>query len=108
MSDITYYRGDSYPKYFNIKDSNGVAEDITTWAFTLTVSSEGSPSVASDLFSVAGVIEDGPAGRVSFTPTVADTDQNPQAYFYDIQSTVGSQVRTLSKARLTIKQDITK
>jgi hypothetical protein len=109
MSAITYFRGDSYPIVFNIKQS-GVAMSLTGYTFVMTVSAKKDPGVDDDpVFSVVGV--NGQAvGQVSFTPTVTDTDQPPAKYFYDVEMTQTStgHVKTIEKNTFTITQDISK
>lgn len=107
---ICWGRGDSDAKGFVVQDSAGEAINITGFSFKLTVSSERDPAdQVNEQFSVAGVIGSGPAGTVSFAPTISDTDITPGIYFYDIEQTdVSSRIKTIIKGKCRIVQDITK
>jgi hypothetical protein len=107
---ICWGRGDSDPKGFIIQDSNGVAVNITGFAFKLTVNSEKNPSdQVNEQFSITGVLTDAINGKVSFAPTVVDTNIAPTTYFYDIEQTDGAgAISTLIIGKCIIVQDITK
>jgi len=108
---LRYKRGDDFPSQFKIVEEDGVtAIDITGWTFELTVDTlRNPPDTATNLFAVSGVINDAPNGLVSFSPTVANTDQVPRKYWYDIQQIDGAaRRRTIVKDRFVIEQDITK
>lgn len=107
---ICWGRGDSTALGFIIQDSDEVAVDITTFSFKLTVNSEKAPAdQVNEQFSVVGVIVDGPNGKVSFSPTTANTDITPGTYFYDIEQTDGGgKISTLIVGKCIIVQDITK
>jgi hypothetical protein len=108
--EICWGRGDSDAKGFQIKDSAGVAIDITGFSYLLTVNSEKDPTdMINEQFQVVGVITDALNGRVSFSPTAVNTDITPSTYFYDIQQTDGGgAISTLIKGKCKIIQDITK
>jgi len=112
ISDIEWYRGDSYPQELTITDkTSGDAVDITGYSFIMTVTSVRNPATISEqIFQVVGVLDGDPTtGKVSFTPSTVQTDINPAKYYYDIQMTDDiNHVRTIAKFRFTIKQDITK
>lgn len=108
---ISWGRGDSRAKVFQIKDADGVVVDITGFAFKLTCNTNRNPTISdgTELFSLTGVITDAANGKVAFTPSTVETDQTPGTYYYDIQMTDGSGgIETLFKALLLIEQDITK
>lgn len=112
LGDITWYRGDSFPIELTIKNkATRAAIDITGYSFLLTVNTVKDPAdETQQIFQVAGVLDDDPTtGKVSFTPTTVDTDLDPATYYYDVQMTdADSNVRTVSKYKLKITQDITK
>lgn len=113
MSDknMTYYRGDSYPRIFTILNAaTSVAIDITNYTFKLTVNRDRDPVDASNqLFQIDGIIADGPAGQVSFSITSGHTGINPGQYYYDVQMTTDEgDVRTIVKAVFAITMDVTK
>jgi len=107
---ICWGRGDSDPKGFIIQDSAGVAVDITGFAFKLTVNSEKTPTdQVNEQFSIIGVLTDASNGKVSFAPSITDTDITPGTYFYDIEQTDGAgSISTLIVGKVLIVQDITK
>jgi predicted Ser/Thr protein kinase len=44
------------------------------------------PDATTELFKVTGSIDADPlTGRISFSPTTAQTDEDPDTYFYDAQ-----------------------
>ena len=112
LSDITWYRGDSYPIEITIKDGDEVAIDITGYSFLMTVDSKKDPPAgdATKIFEVVGVLDADPTtGKVSFTPSASDTDISKATYYYDIQMTdASSNIRTIVKNKFKIVQDITK
>jgi hypothetical protein len=103
-------RGDTRPWTYVIQDSSGTAIDITGFTFSLTVDPEEDPaSAANNLFTLTGTVTDGPGGKVEFSLSVAQADQTPAEYFYDVQMTdTGSAITTIIKAKYTVLQDITK
>ena len=108
---LFYKRGDDFPSQFKIVEDDGVtAIDITGWSFELTVDPNKNPATSgSNLFSVAGVLDDPVNGLVSFTPTLSDTDLAVRKYWYDIQQIDGGgRRRTIVKDRFVIEMDITK
>lgn len=107
--DICWGRGDSDAKGFVIQDPAGVAVDITGFTFRLTVNTDLDPDPGTQLFTVVGVIMDAPNGKVAFAPTVADTDQTPGEFFYDVEQTdAEGLVSTVIKGVCEIVQDISK
>jgi hypothetical protein len=113
LGDIEMTRADSYPLILTIKSkSTGLPIDLTGYAFLLTVNSEKDPTdITHQIFQVTGVVDPDQVtntGKVSFTPTSADT-ATVGKFYYDIQWIVGSVVRSWNeKKKFTIKQDITK
>lgn len=106
--NICRSRGDTHPEIFQVK-VNGVAVDITGDTFLLTVDpSPTPPDNVNNLFQIAGVLVTPAQGIVSFTPSLLQADQTPGVYFYDIQWTNGSEVRTILRGQWEVVQDITK
>jgi len=101
MSDtkITYYRGDSYPKIFTIKDANtNQVIDLTGYTFIMTVNSLSSPpDDSTEIFFVPGVVDDPALGMVAFTPTSENNNITAVTYYYDVQMVSGSIKELLSK-----------
>jgi hypothetical protein len=108
--DVSYTRGDSVPIPFTLTDLDGVAIDISGFTFELTVDPNPDPTDAGDnLFSLTGAITDAANGKFQFAPTIVQSDQTPDTYFYDIQMIDGSLAKqTIVKGKFTILPDITK
>jgi hypothetical protein len=108
MADIIRKRGDTYPIEF-IVTGNGVPIDISTASFVLTVDPSRAPtSAATNLFALTGVVTNGPAGAVKFTPTPSQVDRVGN-FFYDVQMVDGTgAIRTVQAAKFNLAQDITK
>jgi hypothetical protein len=115
--EICWARGDTKPRVFTIRDSAGVALDISGSTFKMTVNTDKDPSVAvpgTELFSVAGTfVTDGTNGQVQFAPTPVGWADGlpslPTTVFYDIEETDGATaVDTLIKGKVKIIQDVSK
>lgn len=109
MLDITRFRGDTIPIVFNVT-SNGVAVDITSWTFKLTIDPSDAPVDATgNILTLTGVLTDAVNGEVTFTMTAGQADIAPGSYNYDVEGTDGASViRTFGIAKFIITQDITK
>lgn len=108
---ISWGRGDTRAKEFQILDKDGNVVNIAGFSFILTCNTHRDPeaSYGTELFSLTGVITDAANGKVAFAPTAVETDQDAGTYYYDIQMTdAGAGIETLYKALLLIEQDITK
>lgn len=112
MSEILYYRGDSYPLVFTLANAKtGLPIDLTGCTLTLTVSTDKNPtSDDNKVFDVIGEVDSDPTtGKVAFTPSVGQTAIVPKKYYYDVQLVDAlMNVRTIVKSTFTITQDITK
>jgi len=108
--ELARRRGDTFAHVFTITDGAGAPIDITGHSFALTVDPSAAPADASaNLFAITGAIIDAPAGKVSFAPDVAQADQTPGTYHYDVQMTdAGGRIRTIAAGKYKIVQDITK
>ena len=108
--DLCRSRGDTFPMQFTVKREDGTVVDVTGIDFLMTVDPDPDPIVSgNNLFQLVGVVTNGPAGIVRFTPSNAQMDQDPDTYFYDIQMTdTGGTIRTVSAGKFKIVQDITK
>ena len=106
---VCWGRGDSAARGFVIKDAAGVVVNITGFSFRLTVNEQENPDPGVELFSVVGVIINGPLGLVAFAPTSVQTDVTPGEYYYDVEQTDGGGlIDTKIKAICEIVQDIGK
>lgn len=112
MTNISFFRGDSYPVGFTLKNkSTGLPLDLTGCELVLTVSAEENPETdESEVFTLEGDLDAEPStGRVFFTPTTEQTAVSPGRYFFDIQMIDASDnIRTLTKGVFMITQDISK
>lgn len=113
MSDaITMYRGDSYPILVTCTNkAAGTVLDLTGTALIMSVDTRKDPTDEStQLFQVSGVLDDDPTtGRVTFTPTITNTDLAKAKYYYDISIT-SPQItkKTIVKSTFSILTDIGK
>lgn len=107
---ITRFRGDTVPDQFTAKTVSGTPQDLTGYAFTMTVNRTKNPlNISEQLFALTGVITNPTGGIVQFTPTALEADQTPGRYYYDVQAITPSGARhTLRKGTYKFKQDITK
>lgn len=103
-------RGDNQPLVFFLKDKTGAAIDITGWSIRFTVDPEENPTTnANNLFQIVGSIVDGPGGKFSVNRSLAQADQPPAIYWFDVQRVdPANTVRTLIKGQYEVDQDITK
>lgn len=108
MSTITRVRGDNYPLNIIIKDEETRQPfDITGASLTFSVSTLREPATANYLFQSTGSITNAVGGAVSFPFTTADAD-NFGNFYYDIEMTIGTEIRTLDLGAIIFTQDITK
>jgi len=104
-------RGDTKREIFYIYNSNKVIVDISSgYSFLMTCDPEKDPTDdTNNLFQIAGVVIDGPAGKVGFPFTLSDSDQTPGKYYYDIQVIdPNSEKFTIIDGSMKFTQDITK
>jgi len=109
-NDIEIFRGDSYGLSFTITNSvTGLPVSLAGATLKMSVTSiKDPPDATTLLFEMIGVVDADPTtGIVVFTPTSLNTATIGK-YFYDIQMTSGSEVRTVQKAAFNIVQDNTK
>jgi len=102
-------KGDTYAEQFTVKDSDGVAIDVTGFTFLLSVDPTPNPSDdTTRLFQIVGTIVDAANGRISFAPSTVQADLlDPSTYFYDIEQVDGvSAIRTIAKGTYTISPQI--
>ena len=112
MPEIYYYRNDRKPIRVTVRDKTSLqVVDISLKEFTLTVDPSEDPADAlNNVMQLTGVVEDGPAGKVLFTPIEGDTDFAPGEYFFDVQMQDGGGANrtTVAKGEFHHLQDITK
>lgn len=108
---LCWARGDNDEKAFTIKDSAGVAIDISTWTLSMAVNTEKDPAdVTNEIFKVAGAfVTDGTDGQIGFTPPAMSLDAvaAPGKAFYDINRVTPSK-KTLVKGTVTFVMDVDK
>ena len=87
--NLTYKRGDSRPIPFVLSNSvTGVALDLTSYTSPVLAVNTLSepPDDTTEVFKVVGTFDaDRTTGKISFSPTTANSDQTPETYFYDAQ-----------------------
>jgi hypothetical protein len=108
--DITWFRGDTLPLTIRVKDSTGVAVDITGSTFFLTVKQNKEDLDANAVISENQATHDDPTnGVTSFTISNTAMTLSPGEYFYDIQvKTALGRVRTILSGKFIIVTDITR
>tara|TARA_R110002074_G_scaffold30333_2_gene85993 strand:- start:230 stop:634 length:405 start_codon:yes stop_codon:yes gene_type:complete len=119
--DITCRKGDSLSLITNITDSEGVAVDLTTYAFKFEVRDSDSSNTAfvnSDAtihLSTAAATDDDQyctavgtsAGVLTITAAATETTTIPSGmYVYDIQATVGSTTQTWLHGIFKVNEDV--
>ena len=111
VADITRFRGDTSPDQFILRSASGAIVDISAgYSFIFTLNKEENPlTTANQLYTLAGVITNGPAGVFEFRPTLVNVNLPPALYFYDVQviDPLGY-VKTIEKGSYRISQDISK
>lgn len=109
--NLCWARGDDDPKTFTLKDSAGLAIDISLQTFSMAVNLDKDPAdITNQIFQVAGVfVTDGTDGRISFTPPATSLDgvTAPGTAFYDIQRITPSK-KTLIKGKVQFIMDVDK
>lgn len=107
--NICVTRGDTTPWTHTIT-FNAAAVNITGYTYKLTVDPSKNPTDAlANLFTLVGVVTDGPNGIVQFEMSAVQSDQTPKDYYFDIEQTDGSgKIRTIAKGVFTFEQDISK
>jgi len=107
--DICRFRGDTDSFTVTLTTDGTTPIDITGDTVVLTVDPSPAPTDAlGNLFTLTGVLTDPANGVVTFTPTALDADQTPSTYFYDVQWTSGTAVKTVLTGQWQVVQDITK
>lgn len=109
--DVCWARGDNDPKTFTIRDSSGVAVDISLWTMSMAVNTESDPpDTTTEIFNITGVfVTDGTDGKISFTPPAASLDsvEAPSTAYYDVNRVIPSK-KTIIKATVKFIMDIDK
>jgi hypothetical protein len=111
IADITRFRGDTAPDQFILKNSAGAVVDISTgYSFVFTLNREENPSdTVNQVYTLAGVVTNGPAGLFEFRPTSGNVNLPAAMYFYDVQvvDPLGY-IKTIEKGAYEFTQDISK
>lgn len=110
MTAINRFRGDTVPDVFFVKNATGQAIDISGYSFKLSLNPSKAPVDAlAQIYQLVGTIVDGPAGKVTFAPTLLQSNQAPGKYYYDVQMVdAGGLITTIALDSYTYHQDITK
>lgn len=108
-TDLCRVRGDTTPILITLTTDGVTPINITGNSFLLTVDPSSAPPDNTTLaLQLTGVIVNGPAGQVSFTPSALQANLPIGVLYYDIQWTNGAVIRTIMRGSLEIQQDITK
>lgn len=106
VADITIWRGDNPVLIFTFTDAvTGLPINLTgtTLALTVNRTSDGS---ATNEFQLIPINVLDTTGVAQFQPTTVQTAIERRSYFYDVQWTSGSTIRTLATGRFTVEDDI--
>jgi len=106
VEDIMVWRGDNPVLTVTVTDPlTGLPIDLTggTFAFTVNRSSDGS---AANEWQLSPTNTPGASGVVTFQPTTTQMNIERRSYYYDVQWTNGSTVRTLATGRFIVEDDI--
>lgn len=94
--NLTRTRGDTFPIKLTINNPDGTPMDLFGKQCLMTVNSEEDPTdTSTQLFQIVGTVTDAAAGKVEFTPSLAQAD-NVGRFFYDIEVRDELQVWTWS------------
>lgn len=106
--DCRRKRGDTFPLVLNIKDSAGVAIDITGFTYQLVVDPDPAPvNSLNNLFIVVGSVTNGPGGVVEFAIDTGNED-NLGNFRYEVEQTDGTTIKTILEGSLIFVQDVAK
>lgn len=109
--DVSRVRGDTYSEEYTISSSD-TAWTIAGCSFRLTVDPSPDPADGTaNLFSVVGTIASTSpgGGKVVFDISPVQANQLPDTYYYDLEMTdVAGKVRTVSRGKWSVSQDISK
>lgn len=110
--ELSRKRGDTAADSLTLVNDDGTPKDLTGYAYKQTVNSEKRPDDSVEqLMTASGTFRSGDPtlGIVDFPWSYADSDQEPQAAWYDYEQTDPAGKRlTIAKNKYTIYQDITK
>jgi len=109
---IEYMRGDSYPKYFTVIDTD-TKEPVPLDGYTVVMTVDENPEPkdsSSMVFQIDGVVVPDEVGKFYIHPTESNNNIAPNTYYFDFQiinSSLGIK-RTIAKGKYKIYQDINK
>lgn len=105
---MSLFRGDTFTFTVTIKDTDGVAFDVSEYTpkFTAKYRQKDTDAQAK-IGPITGSIVNGPEGIVIFTLSPTDTNIQPSTYYFDVQISKVDDVHTVAHGKLIIIQDIT-
>lgn len=109
--NITRYRGDTWTLELILRDTKTkLPRDITGYSYLLTVNSNRAPvDISTQVVQFVGVVPGGSDGKIQFPCTLAQADQVPSVYKFDVQETdTSDKDRTIIVGNYSVPQDITK
>ena len=107
--NLCRYRGDTNSLVITVTSDGTTPIDITGDTFLLTVDPSPAPEDDSNnVFQIAGAIISAVAGTVRFTPSPPQAAAAAGLYYYDIEWTSGTTIRTIVRGEWQVQQDITK
>ena len=110
--DLQRRRGDTWPLAIQLlqKGTTTPLADISGYGFKLDVDTlkdpPGNVTSATNVFSRAGVITDGPNAKFEFPLSDAEAHLAPDTYYYEIEWTdTSGDRRTIMEGKWVVKQD---
>jgi hypothetical protein len=105
-SNVFFNRKDSFPFRWFVYDEDGELLDFTGGAVVLTVNAN-EDGTGSDLFTLNPTNTLSSDGILRFKPSVANNDQAPGRYFFDVEFTnAAGDIRTIIKGHWVIDYHI--
>ena len=109
---VTITRADDQTIRFTVTDSAGAVVDVSSGTFKFTVKQSLDDVIGSAAFqktspAVNGIdLTNGATGIVDVGIVPADTDDLAGLYYYDLEMTLSSKVRTLRRGMFWVKKDV--
>lgn len=108
MSEITRYRGDTYPIYVTVQNENSLPIDITDWTLVMSLCDVSAPTVSDYIWQVTASVSEPENGAAFFDFSDKQMDL-VGSFYYDIQIVdQANKKRTIKKGTLKFLQDINK
>lgn len=106
--EIQIHQGDDQTARFTVTDEDGAAVDVTGGTFKFTVKASLDGANTFQLTSAGGDIDTSQeaSGIIDVVLEPADTATLSGLYFYDLEMTLSSKVRTLRRGVFRVLKDV--